>query len=312
MYRSILVPLDGSVFAEHALPLALSIARRAEAALQVIYVHPPLAVVYPMNTPVVDDVFQCAIKTQQRAYLDNVVQRLAGVTSVPVSALALEGPVAGTICKYAFDQGTSLVVMTTHARGPAKRLWLGSVANELIQELPMPLLLVRPAEGKPALAPEQVLRHILLPLDGSALAEQIIEPAVALGSLMDADYTLQRVVAPLLSPVLRAEGAAIGSISRELLEQAQRTELDLHKDAQAYLERVAQRLRNRSLHVHTHVAIESQPALAILEAARTPAIDMVALETHGRRGLSRLFLGSVADKVVRGTSLPILVQRPVT
>jgi len=129
---------------------------------------------------------------------------------------------------------------------------------------------------------------------------------------MDADYTLQRVVAPLLSPVLRAEGAAIGSISRELLEQAQRTELDLHKDAQAYLERVAQRLRNRSLHVHTHVAIESQPALAILEAARTPAIDMVALETHGRRGLSRLFLGSVADKVVRGTSLPILVQRPVT
>jgi nucleotide-binding universal stress UspA family protein len=308
MYRSILVPLDGSVLAEHALPLALSIARRATAALEVAYVHAPMAVVYPENTPVLDDVFHCEIKTQQRAYLDDVVSRLKAVSSVPVQPVALEGPVAATLHKYASDKGISLVVMTTHSRGLAGRLWLGSVANRLIHEVPMPLLLVRPLEGKPAFAPEQALRHILVPLDGSGLAEQIIEPAVALGGLMDADYTLLRVVPALLSPSLRGTDEA--SVSHALFVQAQRIEADLHKDAQEYLERVAKRLRGRGLQVHTRVTIESQPASAILKVSTAPAIDLVALETHGRGAPARLVLGSVADKVVRGMALPVLVQRP--
>lgn len=311
MYRSILVPLDGSTFAEHALPLAVNIARRAKAALELVYVHAPMAVVSPESFPVLDDVFLRELKTKERAYLDGVTQRLAGLSGVTVNQTVLEGPIAATIHKHAFDKGISLVVMTTHARSAVGRLWLGSVADALVRELPMPLLLVRPAEGKPTFAPEQVLRHILLPLDGTEFAEQIIEPAVALGSLMDADYTLLRIVHPVLSPSLRAEGAALGSISRELLAEAQRAEARLHDEVRKYLGRVADRLRKRAMHVTTRVEVESQPALAILEAAKVPAIDMVALETHGRRGVSRLVLGSVADKVVRGTTLPVLVQRPV-
>jgi nucleotide-binding universal stress UspA family protein len=62
--------------------------------------------------------------------------------------------------------------------------------------------------------------------------------------------------------------------------------------------------------VQTLVEIAEQPAAAILKEAKAPAMDMVALETHGRRGLSRLFLGSVANKVIRGASLPVLVHRP--
>jgi nucleotide-binding universal stress UspA family protein len=309
MYRSILVPLDGSVFAEHALPLAVSVARRANAALEVAYVHAPLAAIYPENTPVLDDVFHCEVKTQQRAYLDDVIGRLKGASPVPVRPVMLEGSVAATLHKYAFERGINLVVMTTHSRGLVGRIWLGSVSSQLIHELPMPVLLVRPLEGKPAFAPEQVLRHILVPLDGSELAEQIIEPAVALGSLMDADYTLLRVVPALMSPSLR--GTVDPSVSHALIAQAQRIEADLHKGASAYVDRVANRLRGRGLHVRTQVTVESQPAFAILKASTAPAIDLVALETHGRRAPSRLVLGSVADKVVRGMNLPVLVQRPI-
>lgn len=88
--------------------------------------------------------------------------------------------------------------MTTHGRGPVSRLLLGSVADRLVREVPIPVLLVRPHEAAPDLASEPVLRHILVALDGSALAEQVLEPVVALGTLMQADYSLLRVYGPLV------------------------------------------------------------------------------------------------------------------
>src|SRR5262249_61831748 len=82
------------------------------------------------------------------------------------------------------------------------------------------------------------------------------------------------------------------------------------REAEDYLATVAARLRERSLRVRTRVIVDQQPAAAVLREA-APPVDLVALETHARRGLSRLILGSVADKVIRGTALPVLVQRPV-
>ena len=87
--------------------------------------------------------------------------------------------------------------MTTHGRGPLTRFWLGSVADELVRRASVPLLLVRPHEGVPDLAQEPILQHLLIPLDGSELAEQVLEPAVALGTLMAADYSLLRIYGPL-------------------------------------------------------------------------------------------------------------------
>jgi nucleotide-binding universal stress UspA family protein len=86
---------------------------------------------------------------------------------------------------------------------------------------------------------------------------------------------------------------------------------DLKKGANAYLETVANRLREDGLKVHTRVSVEEQPGVAVLDAAKPP-IDLIAIETHGRGGLSRLLLGSVADKVIRGSPLPVLVHKPKT
>ena len=96
-----------------------------------------------------------------------------------------------------------------------------------------------------------------------------------------------------------------------ILHQIDKAQEQIRKEAQDNLDGVAERLRVRSLRVQTRVEVEDQPAVAIFKGAIAPAIDLVALETHGRRGLSRMFLGSVTDKILRASSVPVLVHRPV-
>jgi nucleotide-binding universal stress UspA family protein len=302
MYRSLLLPLDGSALAEHALPWALSIARRAGATLHVALVHVSAPVLYADSLPL-GDVWDTKHLHQERAYLDGVVRRLAAASAVPVTATLLEGPVvADTLSGQATATGADLVVLTSHGRGPLSRFWLGSVADEMMRRAAPPLLLVRPREAAPDFTAEPVLRHLLIPLDGSALAEQVLEPAVALGRLMQADYALVRSYGPRVSPGLDPLTYALlagGSGERQEAE------------ARAYLDRVAEQLKNQGLEVRTHVVFGQHPASAILDTAQRLAVDGIALATHGRRGLPRLLLGSVADKVLRGASVPVLVHHPL-
>jgi len=302
MYRSILVPLDGSVVSEHALPLALSIAERADAALQVVHVHQPLAPLVSGVEAVPDWSLDGAVREQERAYLDNTVRKLAKVTLLPVKPVFLDGPPAQAIQEHAANSGTDLVVMTTHGRGPFTRFWLGSVADQLVRRLPIPILLLRSPEGAPNLESRPVLEHILIPLDGSELAEKIILPATELGALMSADYTLLSVVEPVLFAEPPLGGTAVGGLDPAVFDQ-------LRAGAQTYLSQMAEKLKVRSLTVKTQVVCNQPAAMAILDRAEN-GIDLIALETHGRGGLARLLLGSVADKVVRGAGVAVLVHRP--
>jgi nucleotide-binding universal stress UspA family protein len=310
MIRSLLVPLDGSQFGEHALPLALAIARRAGATLQLLQVLPPLASIYSEAPLFLEDSLAVRFRERQReavrAYLDGVVKRVGSFSPVAVGGIIREGEVAATIEDQVVSTGVDLVVMTTHGRGPLGRLWLGSVADQLVRRVPVPLLLVRPREGSPDLADEPVLRHILLPLDGSALAEEMLGPAVEIGRLMGADFSLLRALPPRL--VAYPTGPAGLGAPSVLLPEADPTG-GLRPEAEEYLEGVAERLRAQGLRVRTRVIPGRPPAAAILQEAVPPAFDLVALETHGRHGLSRLVLGSVADKVVRGAAVPVLVHR---
>ncbi len=304
MYRSVLVPLDGSAFAEHALPLALGIARRAGASLRVTQVHVPLALMYVDSMAPLAYQGESGIMEQERSYLDGLVKRLKAVSPVPVTPTLLEGPeVAELLNGHARTHGVDLVVMTTHGRGPMTRFWLGSVADELLRRASVPLLLVRPQNGEAELAREPVLRHFLIPLDGSELAEKVLEPAVSLGGLMQADYSLLRVYGPVTETRIDPLGAGI--LSR--LESAPDA---VKAAAETYLGRVAERLRSQGLTVQAHAVFGQQAAVAILREAKVRESDLIALESHGRGGVDRLLLGSVADKVVRGASTPVLVQRP--
>jgi nucleotide-binding universal stress UspA family protein len=109
---------------------------------------------------------------------------------------------------------------------------------------------------------------------------------------------------------LPGEPGVISSEAAEVMERVERAHAELRKEATAYLTGVAERLRASGLRVQTQVAIEEKPDTAILNFAKPP-IDMIALETHGRGGIVRILLGSVADKVVRGSKLPILIHKGV-
>ena len=139
MYRSLLVPLDGSAFAEHALPLALSIARRAGASVNVVQVHVPFTPLYADSMSPGTYEAEAKVLEQERAYLDGIAKRLASISSVPVTSALLEGEVvAETLNGHAAAAEADLIVMTTHGRGPLSRFWLGSVADEMVRRATTP------------------------------------------------------------------------------------------------------------------------------------------------------------------------------
>jgi nucleotide-binding universal stress UspA family protein len=303
MYRTLLVPLDGSRLSEHALPLAASIARRAGAALHLVRAHPPS----PVGEGVAAFATEKAAWALAKSYLEEVAGRLEAMTGVRATTRVLDGPVAPTLHEYAVSQIADLVVMSTHGRGPFSLFWLGSVADQLAHRLPMPLLLVRPHDAPVELAREPALRRLLVGLDGSPRAEGVLGPALALARLTGAAVKLLRVVLP--PPVygmdLAPYAAAGAAADLALLE-------DLRHEAEAYLTRVADRLREEGHAVETRVAPHAHAATGLLEEAARAGCDLIALETHGRGGLPRLFLGSVADKVVRGAEVPVLLHRSLS
>jgi nucleotide-binding universal stress UspA family protein len=299
MYRSLLVPLDGSPFAEQALPMARRIARRAGASVNVVLVHVPFTAAYADSIAPGTCEAEASSLKQERAYLDGIVKRITDLASTPVSSALLEGQVvAETLNAHASTTGTDLIVMTTHGRGPLSRFWPGSVADELVRRATTPILLIRPQEIAPDLGAEPMLRHILVPLDGSDLAEKVLEAAVGLGTLLESDYRLVRIYGPLIDTAL---DASLGG-SQLPVEQ-------LRAEAEGYLQRVAGRLQEQGHVIQTQAVLGQHPASAILDAAQGATVDLIALETHGRRGLRRLLMGSVADKVIRGASTPVLVHR---
>jgi nucleotide-binding universal stress UspA family protein len=311
MYRKILVPLDGSSFAEQALPWAVSIAKRADAALEVLHVYSPLPAIYGDDASVSISSLEATLRKQKEGYLEQIASRVLDVTGMRVKARFFEGDTAGTVARVASNTEVDMVVMTTHARGPFGRLWLGSVADELIRHLPMPLFLVPPREGLAELDADRFIRQVLLPLDGTALAEQMLKPALALGKLMNSDYTLLRVIRPILTFSFPLQGSELGAEAESMMSRVKAIQTDLRKEAYAYLEHVVRKCNSGALAAKIMVAEDEQPGVAILRTADETGADLIALETHGRRGLSRLLMGSVADKVVRGAKVPVLVQRPV-
>jgi nucleotide-binding universal stress UspA family protein len=299
MFRTVVVPLDGSPFAEQALPYALGIVRRAGATLDLVHVH-VLDVSHEHKVarysydPGVDKEHQ----REEQLYLERTAKSLAAVWPVPWTAAVVSGLDSDGILQRVRDGKADLLVMTTHGRGPLGRFFLGGVADELIRQAAVPVLLVRPRDPAPGIVAEHLLEHVLVPLDGSSLAECVLEPALDFVRLWQGRCTLLRVI--------EASPATIAGRPNRPRPPEQEQEIA----AEAYLEKIAGRLRGDGVAVQTRIVVAPHAAPAIMEEAQTQRCDFIALATHGWGGLRRMLLGSVTDKVVRGTSLPVLAYRP--
>ena len=297
----ILVPLDGSELAERAVPVAVEIARRAGAELRLVHVHVALPVepIYVEGLPVVDAELHPQRRRHEQAYLDRAVQQLAG--GVGASVMILEGSPAAALAGYARTSGARLVVMTTHGRGGLEHLWLGSVAEELTRLSPVPLLLIRPgASSVPG-----AFRRVLVPLDGSPLSESILPHASWIARLDPAgEVVLLQVVQPATDAIWVADASVLAAGGTADLVRRE------EENARRRLDALVERLAAEGVPARGRVVVSANVAKGILDAARKEAAEVVALATHGRSGLVRLALGSIADKVLRGSPVPVLLYRP--
>lgn len=302
MIRSILVPLDGSAFSEQALPTAGAIAHREGAVLRLVSVHVPTAILpFGGSTPVEAEGERRA-RERIDARLRRLARRLADDYGITVTRAVVDGPVVESIEGYAREVGADLIAMTTHGRGGLQRAWLGSVADGLVRRTHLPVLLIRPRRRTSGRLRLAAFRRVLLPLDGSALAEEVIPAAVGVAGATSPEFLLLRIVPPLgVVEPLAAEFAAFVP-SPDLKQRME--------EAGAYLDRVARALRVEGHEVDTRVVPHSQAAIAILNEAERVDADLIAMATHGRGGVTRMVIGSVADSVLRQTPAPLLLLRP--
>lgn len=304
-YRRIVVPLDGSMFAEAALPIAAAVARESHSTVSLVEVHEPIlgeADVSFATSAGWDD----ELREGENEYLTRTATRLTEEHGIAVDTALLDDPVASAIARHVAKVEASLLVITTHGRTGLSRAWLGSTADWLARFAGVPVLLVHPRTDDETPRAPAPFRHILVPLDGSARAERVLPDAIRLGRLQSARYTLVRVV----SPIVRALSPyASPGIPMAPDEEGTRRKL---VEAKQYLVDVAAQLRSRhgTLYIETEAIAGEHVADAVLSRARAVAADVVAMSTRGR-GASRLLLGSVADKILRGFDGALLLLGPV-
>ncbi len=296
MYRRIMVPVDGSRFAEFAVPYALAIAEEHGAFLDLIRIDAPL--------PAMSE-FTWAAPASERGmpYLEELRGRISEVSEVEMSLTAKVGGVVRELTKHATSGAADLVVMSTHGRGPMSRFWLGSTADAFVRECTVPTFLVRPIETRgPDFSERPELTRALVPLDGSAASESALRHARKITRNSPHPQRILRVVhypAELASPYLPDAVMA----NQQVLQEGQ-------KRAKEYLAEISDRMREEGVKVQTEVIVASHPAMGIIEATEEECPDFVCMSTHGRGGVTRAVLGSVADKVVRGLKVPLLLIRP--
>jgi nucleotide-binding universal stress UspA family protein len=283
VYSKIMVPLDRKRFAEAALPAAMYLAQRHRAALELVTVwesQPTLE-----TRAAAKDLFEREREEREadRQYMIEIAAKVQEAVGGDVQVHYLVGQPAAELVRRAAVGDVDLVVMSTHAHGPVVRAFVGSVADQMVRKVAIPMLLVRPGDSLPEveLMASPPFRSALVPVDGSPLAESALDPSLLESlDLAAGEITLLRVT--------------------DFGED--RTE------ANAYLDELAKHLAAAWRRpVRTHLLVSASAGTAIVDFAKSNGHDLIAMATHGRGGTARVVMGSIADTVVRTSSIPTLL-----
>jgi len=295
MYKRIMVPLDGTPFSEQALSSAVAIAAKAGSALT-------LAMVEPAPPTTIPQVWVPGVSREDELdYMDNLADRARDMGASDVSTAVLRGDASEALETHRKEIGATLTVMSTHGHGPVQRAWLGSVADRFVRATAAPVLMVRPYMGAAAGGSDAAptFGRVVVSLDGSDLSETALGAALELGALFEGDTTLVR----LIQYPNRTESVylpdAVAAIEEKLSEG--------REAAEAELDTVTARLRTEGHAVDSVSKVVTHVAEGILECAAERKADVIVMASHGHGGVRRLMLGSVTDKVLRGTDVPVLV-----
>jgi nucleotide-binding universal stress UspA family protein len=287
MYRKILVPLDGSKLAEQILPLAQSLAQAMQASVELLRVNEP------------EKMTADAPAFRDGDYLEEIAKKFFPPPT-PVDKTVGVGQPAMIIVDRASSDPACLIAMATHGMSGIRRWLIGSVASKVAQTAANPLLLIRPAESAEPAALSQ-LKTIFVPLDGSGLAERALRHAMELAKLMNCEIHLMRMYTLPANAYVIADGV-IGQGAAQYREAAQ-------QEAASYLDGKVEELRADGLERIIATAIEGDPASEIIDIDVKTPNSLIVMSTHGRSGVGRWVLGSVAEKVIQHSGVPVLLIR---
>lgn len=290
MYSKILIPLDGSKFAEAVLPYARLLAQDLNIPVDLLCVNDP------------HDTTACA------PYMVNEYLATIGASFGGSAGLIVEsGHTAATIVECAAAEPEMLIAMATHGYSGTKRWLLGSVAEKVLHAAANHVLLVHPANGQAR--PEAKFTAVVVPLDGSKLAETVLPTVSELALRLTLRVDLVRVARRIYSAPPEAFLPVFGANApnlKKLWDEA-------HDEANRYLIDTASQLRRQGLSQVDSLVLESGAdgaAAAIVDLVKRTPDSLVAMCTLGASGIGKWPLGSVTERVVRHTSGPVLVIRP--
>lgn len=307
MFTRVLVPLDGSPRAERAVPVAAKIAAANHGTVVLVRVM-TLPIVYGAAlVPSLSVETMEAERMECTGYLSDITN-LPALMNLGTETVVMQGVPAQSILEATSSKKADLVVMTSHGRTGLSRWMLGSVAQQIAHHAPVPVLVLR-AEG-PTLATQhpdvEHLPRLLVPLDGSPLAEAALEPAAELTAVLSPEPALH--LALVVSPYEAVE--------------ANMPEALVVDGAKSYLGKIASRLKSEhpELSVTWSVGVGLDIAETLIRIAERGddtegagvfgGCDAIAIATHGRTGFARWALGSITERVLHSTKLPLLIVRP--
>jgi nucleotide-binding universal stress UspA family protein len=288
MYETIVVPTDGSEYAERAAEHAAAVARAFDATVHVVSVVDEDAATSVFERDAVDDETRERLREEGERAIRTTRAALGDVERVE-SAL-VEGHATESIVGYADEVDADLLVMGTHGRTGVDRYVAGSVTERVLRRTHVPVLTVRDLEAARSL---EAYENVLVPTDGSDDADVAVEHALALAAVGGATVHAVNVVD--VSSLAASAGEAPAT---ELLERFEAAGEEATNE-------VARRAREAGLAAATAV-LKGSPGHALLEYVEDEAIDLVAMGTTGRTGLDRYLLGSTTERVVRHAEAPVL------
>jgi len=293
--RCIFVPIDFSEHSARALEVAVGLARRFGARIELAHAYgAPMATLRPYGSAFPIDLID-GVRNTARTRLDAEATRLREA-GIEVSSHLTKRTPQQALAWLAGEVDADLVVMGTRGLSGLKQVLLGSVAHHMIREAPCPVMTV--PEPVPSAGPLR-FRSILLATDFSTAQAAAVELAQELAGSDGEGAEIAVVHVIYIPPEIRSEVEQSGEAMLRVLRDPARVEV----------EAIVDELHQRGCRARGAVLI-GRPEEALLREANESAVDLIVMGTHGRSGLSHLILGSVAERVVRGARCPVVTVKP--
>lgn len=309
MFKKILVPLDGSVEAETVLPYVRDLAFRFNSEVDVVgvglgskrrrvnqlldgYIH------HAVERLQADNVTCRAVLLYSSA-IGNVSEHHDKTVNVKERGRMVYASPADVILEHADKHRTGLIVMATHGINGLRRWWLGSTFEKVVSKSAVPVLGIHSKHINELDKRKKVIfNRIIIPLDGSDIGEAALHDAESIAAKTEASIVLLHVIPEPHRIEARILGPEFAGFMRALQE-----------DSERYLHKIETRLTKKGINTTVKI-VTGDPAVKIVDQAKQEKADLIAMSTHGRSGIARWVLGSVADKILHESKIPLWLVRP--